>query len=115
MSDVNADLGQEYRRSCWTQAQALPGGSFPSMPRRLAKASDHELAAENQAYFVHWGKGKNVCVFNVLVTGDLEIAVAAVPILTTRTTFCSTFHFLMMFLFGERVNPFTIEIRTPSN
>jgi hypothetical protein len=42
--------------------------------RRLSETSSvDELAAEKACE--HWGEGKDDCVFDVLTTGDLEMAV----------------------------------------
>ena len=41
--------------------------------RRLSESSSvDELAAEEACE--HWGEGKDDCVFDVLATGDLEMA-----------------------------------------
>jgi hypothetical protein len=40
--------------------------------RRLWESSVDELAAEKACE--HWGEGKDACVFDVLVTSDLEMA-----------------------------------------
>jgi hypothetical protein len=42
--------------------------------RRLSESSVDELAAEKACE--HWGEGKDDCVFDVLSTGDLDMAVA---------------------------------------
>jgi hypothetical protein len=42
--------------------------------RRLSESTAEELAAEKAC--AHWGEGKDDCVFDVLTTGDLEIATA---------------------------------------
>jgi hypothetical protein len=42
--------------------------------RRLSESTKDELAAENAC--AHWGDGKDDCVFDVLATGDLELAQA---------------------------------------
>jgi hypothetical protein len=45
------------------------------LQRRLSEASSvDQLAAEKACE--HWGEGKDACVFDVLATGDLEMAVA---------------------------------------
>jgi hypothetical protein len=42
--------------------------------RRLAETSSaNELVAEEAC--AHWGEGKDDCVFDVLTTGDLEMAI----------------------------------------
>ena len=41
--------------------------------RRLSESSVDELAAEKACE--HWGEGKDDCVFDVLTTGDLDMAV----------------------------------------
>jgi hypothetical protein len=40
--------------------------------RRLSESSVDELAAEKACE--HWGEGKDDCVFDALMTGDLEMA-----------------------------------------
>jgi hypothetical protein len=40
--------------------------------RRLLESSVDELTAEKDC--ARWGEGKNDCVFDVLTTGDLEMA-----------------------------------------
>jgi hypothetical protein len=42
--------------------------------RRLSESKEAELAAEKAC--AHWGAGKDDCIFDVLTTGDLEMAVA---------------------------------------
>jgi hypothetical protein len=42
--------------------------------RRLEESSITQLAAEKAC--AHWGQGKDDCVFDVLATGDLEMAEA---------------------------------------
>jgi hypothetical protein len=43
-----------------------------SLRRRLSEPSVDQLAAEKACE--HWGKGKDDCVFDVLTTGDLDMA-----------------------------------------
>jgi hypothetical protein len=43
--------------------------------RRLSETSTVDEAAAEKAC-EHWGEGKDGCVFDVLATGDLEMAVA---------------------------------------
>jgi hypothetical protein len=43
-----------------------------TLRRRLSEPSVDQLAAEKACE--HWGKGKDDCVFDVLTTGDLEMA-----------------------------------------
>jgi hypothetical protein len=50
-----------------------PAQATSQLRRRLSESSVGELAAEKACE--HWGKGKDDCVFDVLTTGDLEMAV----------------------------------------
>jgi hypothetical protein len=51
-----------------------PTQATSQLRRRLSESSVDELAAEKACE--HWGEGKDDCVFDVLTTGDLEMAVA---------------------------------------
>jgi hypothetical protein len=51
----------------------LPAAKPSRLRRRLSESSVTELAAEKAC--AHWGEGKDDCVFDVLTTGDLEMAV----------------------------------------
>jgi hypothetical protein len=85
MTDVNA-FGQEWQ-VCATDPALFQTARFPQYPqkctlpstmatsmlrRRLSESSVDELAAEKAC--AHWGDGKDDCVFDVLATGDLEMA-----------------------------------------
>jgi hypothetical protein len=85
MSDANA-FGQEWQ-VLDTEPSLFQNVRFPQHPqkctlpsteatsvlrRRLAESSDEKLAAEKAC--AHWGEGKNDCVFDVMTTGDLEMA-----------------------------------------
>jgi hypothetical protein len=54
----------------------LPSPKQTSQLRRrlAATSSDEQLAAEKACE--HWGEGKDDCVFDVLATGDIDMAVA---------------------------------------
>jgi hypothetical protein len=43
------------------------------LSRRLSESKGAQLAAEKAC--AHWGAGKDDCIFDVLTTGDLEMAV----------------------------------------
>jgi hypothetical protein len=85
MTDANA-FGQEWQ-VLDTEPKLFQSARFPQHPtvctmptpvqathlrRRLAGSSADELAAEKACE--HWGEGKDDCVFDVLTTGDLEMA-----------------------------------------
>jgi hypothetical protein len=87
IEDANA-FGQEWQ-VLHTEPRLFQTVRFPQHPsictmpppmqasqlrRRLSEASSvDEVAAENAC--AHWGEGKDDCVFDVLTTGDLEMAV----------------------------------------
>jgi hypothetical protein len=50
-----------------------PAQATSQLRRRLSESSVDELAAEKACE--HWGVGKDDCVFDVLTTGDLDMAV----------------------------------------
>jgi hypothetical protein len=50
-----------------------PVQASSQLRRRLLESSVDELAAEKACE--HWGEGKDDCVFDVLTTGDLDMAV----------------------------------------
>jgi hypothetical protein len=50
-----------------------PAQGTSQLRRRLSESSVDELAAEKACE--HWGEGKDDCVFDVLTTGDLDMAV----------------------------------------
>jgi hypothetical protein len=51
-----------------------PMKAASQLRRRLLESSISELAAEKACE--HWGEGKDDCVFDVLTTGDIEMAEA---------------------------------------
>jgi hypothetical protein len=87
IDDANA-FGQEWQ-VLDTESSLFQTVRFPQHPsvctmptpiqasqlrRRLsAKSNGAEVAAEKACE--HWGEGKDDCVFDVLATGDLEMAV----------------------------------------
>jgi hypothetical protein len=50
-----------------------PAQATSQLRRRLSESSADELAAEKACE--HWGEGKDDCVFDVLTTGDVDMAV----------------------------------------
>jgi hypothetical protein len=85
LDDMNA-FGQEWQ-VLDTDPTLFQTARFPQYPqkctmstpkatsmlrRRLTESSVDELAAEKACE--HWGEGKDDCVFDVLTTGDLEMA-----------------------------------------
>jgi hypothetical protein len=67
-------LFQTLRFPQYPQKCTMPTPKATSMlRRRLSESSIDELAAEKAC--AHWGQGKDDCVFDVLATGDLEMAV----------------------------------------
>jgi hypothetical protein len=85
IDDANA-FGQEWQ-VLDTEPSLFQSQRFPQHPavctmptpmqasqlrRRLLESSVDELAAEKACE--HWGEGKDDCVFDVLTTGDLEMA-----------------------------------------
>jgi hypothetical protein len=73
--DTDPTLFQTVRLPQHPQKCTMPSSHATSMlRRRLSESSVDQLAAEKAC--AHWGKGKNDCVFDVLATGDLEMAEA---------------------------------------
>jgi hypothetical protein len=87
MTDTNA-FGQEWQ-VLDSEPKLFREARFPQHPqvctmpppmqasqlrRRLSESSGAQLAAEKAC--AHWGQGKDDCIFDVLTTGDLEMAVA---------------------------------------
>jgi hypothetical protein len=74
--DTEPTLFQEARFPQYPQKCTMPSAKATSMlRRRLSESSDDILAAEKAC--AHWGdEGKDDCVFDVLTTGDLEMASA---------------------------------------
>jgi hypothetical protein len=88
LDDVNA-YGQEWQVLA-TERTLFQVARFPQHPqactipppaeesrglrRRLSESSIEELGAEKAC--AHWGEGKDDCIFDVLTTGDLEMATA---------------------------------------
>jgi hypothetical protein len=85
IDDANA-FGREWQ-ILDTEPSLFQSARFPQHPavctmptpvqasqlrRRLSESSVDELAAEKACE--HWGEGKDDCVFDVLTTGDLEMA-----------------------------------------
>jgi hypothetical protein len=72
--DTDPTLFQTARFPQYPQKCTLPSAKATSMlRRRLSESSVEELAAAKKAC-EHWGEGKDDCVFDVLATGDLEMA-----------------------------------------
>jgi hypothetical protein len=72
--DTDPTLFQTVRFPQYPQTCTLPPPKATSMlRRRLSDSSVDELAAEKAC--AHWGQGKDDCIFDVLATGDLEMAV----------------------------------------
>jgi hypothetical protein len=89
MNDANA-FGQEWQ-VLDSEPKLFQLARFPQHPtgctmpppmqtsqlrRRLSESSVDELAAEKDGE--HWGEGKDDFVFDVLTTGDLEMAMIVV-------------------------------------
>jgi hypothetical protein len=71
--DTEPMLFQDARFPQYPQACTLPTPKPVSqLRRRLSEASSEELAAEKAC--AHWGEGKDDCVFDILATGDLDMA-----------------------------------------
>jgi hypothetical protein len=71
--DTDPKLFQTGRFPQYPQKCTMPTPKATSMlRRRLSESSVDELAAEKACE--HWGAGKDDCVFDVLTTGDLEMA-----------------------------------------
>jgi hypothetical protein len=51
-----------------------PATESRGLRRRLSESTVEELAAEKAC--AHWGEGKDDCIFDVLTTGDVEMAMA---------------------------------------
>jgi hypothetical protein len=73
--DTEPMLFQTARFPQYPQKCTLPSAKATSMlRRRLSESSFDQLAAEKAC--AHWGQGKDDCVFDVLATGDLDMAEA---------------------------------------
>jgi cysteine-rich repeat protein len=59
----------QYPQGC---TMPPPARATSLLRRRLSESKGAELAAEKAC--AHWGEGKDDCVFDVLTTGDLEMA-----------------------------------------
>jgi hypothetical protein len=71
--DTDPTLFQTARFPQHPQKCTMPTPKATSkLRRRLSESSVDELAAEKAC--AYWGKGKNDCVFDVLTTGDLDMA-----------------------------------------
>jgi hypothetical protein len=74
--DTDPTLFQTARLPQHPQKCIMPSAKATStLRRRLEESSMDQLAAAEKAC-AHWGKGKDDCVFDVLATGDLEMAEA---------------------------------------
>jgi hypothetical protein len=72
--DTEPDLFQTLRLPQYPLECIMPTPVQASqLRRRLSESNEAELAAEKACE--HWGEGKDDCVFDVLATGDLEMAV----------------------------------------
>jgi hypothetical protein len=72
--DTEPKLFDTSRLPQHPQACTMPLPAQTSLlRRRLSESKGAELAAEKAC--AHWGEGKDDCVFDVLTTGDLEMAV----------------------------------------
>jgi cysteine-rich repeat protein len=72
--DTEASLFQSLRLPQHPLECKMPPPAQASLlRRRLSESKGAELAAEKAC--AHWGEGKDDCVFDVLTTGDLEMAV----------------------------------------
>jgi cysteine-rich repeat protein len=72
--DTEPKLFDTSRLPQYPQACTMPPPAQTSLlRRRLSESKSAELAAEKAC--AHWGEGKDDCVFDVLTTGDLEMAV----------------------------------------
>jgi hypothetical protein len=73
--DTEPKLFQTVRFPQYPEVCTMPSAkSAAKIRRRLSESSHEELAAEKAC--AHWGEGKDDCVFDVMATGDLEIAIA---------------------------------------
>jgi hypothetical protein len=73
--DSELRLFQSNRLPQHPQVCTLPPPKLVSrLRRRLLESTIEELAAEKAC--AHWGEGKDDCIFDVLATGDLEMAMA---------------------------------------
>ena len=75
--DTEPSLFQAVRFPQFPTVCTLPSPKQTSQLRRrlAATSSDEQLAAEKACE--HWGEGKDDCVFDVLATGDLGMAVVS--------------------------------------
>jgi hypothetical protein len=72
--DTEPTLFQTVRLPQYPQKCTMPTHKATSkLRRRLSESSAELLAAEKACS--HWGEGKDDCIFDVLTTGDLEMAV----------------------------------------
>jgi hypothetical protein len=73
--DTDPTLFRTARLPQHPQKCTMPSAQATSMlRRRLSESSLDQLAAEKAC--AHWGKGMDECIFDVLATGDLEMAEA---------------------------------------
>jgi hypothetical protein len=73
--DTEPKIFEKVRFPQHPQACTMPPPAQTSSlrRRRLSESKGAEFAAEKAC--AHWGEGKDDCVFDVLTTGDLEMAV----------------------------------------
>jgi hypothetical protein len=72
--DSEPKLFQTNRLPQHPQVCAMPPPKLVSqVRRRLSESTTDEVAAEKAC--AHWSKGKDDCIFDVLATGDLEMAI----------------------------------------
>jgi hypothetical protein len=72
--DTEPKIFETIRFPQHPQACTMPPPTQTSLlRRRLSESGNAELAAEEAC--AHWGEGKDDCMFDVLTTGDLEMAV----------------------------------------
>lgn len=74
--DTEANLFQATRLPQYPQKCNMPPPPTANSRRRRLGESLHERAAEEAC--AHWGEYKEACIYDVLATGDLEMAQAGV-------------------------------------
>jgi hypothetical protein len=73
--ETEPELFQTVRFPQHPQVCTMPAPTMVNqLRRRLSESTVEELAAEKAC--AHWGEGKDDCVFDVLATGDLDMATA---------------------------------------
>jgi hypothetical protein len=73
--DTEPTLFQNVRLPQHPQKCTMPSTEATGMLRRRLSESSGEVLAAAEKACAHWGDGKDDCVFDVLTTGDLEMAV----------------------------------------